>query len=186
MQYRILIGGIGIALLATGCIGPSGATPAEKRLFVDRMARETLQALYEQHPEAKQKVENGVGYGAFSDFGYALVTGGSSHGYGVVVNNQTGARTYMKMLEASYGVGIGVKEFRTAIVFDDEKVLDDFVKVGLAAGAEGDASTATTGGSQVRSLAKGMEVYHITDKGFFLRAALHAAKYYPDKKLNAK
>ena len=83
MRYRILIGAVGVALLSSGCMAPRGGNPAEKRMFVDRMERETLSSVYEKHPEARRKIENAAGYGVFSDFGYALVTGGSTHGYGV-------------------------------------------------------------------------------------------------------
>lgn len=190
MQYRIIIGALGATLLTSGCMAPKGSTPGEKRMFVDRMARETLHSVYEKHPDAQQKVEHAAGYGVFSDFGYALVTGGSSHGYGVVVNNDSGARTYMRMIEGSEGIGIGVKEFRTVFVFHDHKTLDTFVTKGLEVGVEGEASAAagdeSGGGAAAGSLNKGVEVYHITTKGFFVRAAAHAAIYYKDKKLNAK
>ncbi len=186
MRYRNLIGAVGVALLTSGCMAPKGGTPGEKRLFVDRMAIETLRSVYEKHPDAQQKVENAAGYGVFSDFGYALVTGGSAHGYGVVVNNESGSRFYMRMIEGSYGIGLGVKEFRTVFVFHDHETLDDFVTKGLEVGVEGVASSATSESGDHDTLNKGMETYHITTKGFFIRAAAHAAIYSPDKKLNAK
>ncbi len=186
MKYRILMGAVGVALLTSGCMAPKGGTPGEKRLFVDRMATETLHSVYEKHPDAQQKVEHAAGYGVFSDFGYAMVTGGSAHGYGVVVNNDSGAKTYMKMIEGSYGIGLGVKEFRTVFVFHDNETLDKFVTKGLEVGVEGDASTATSETGGAATLTKGMETYHITEKGFFVRAAAHAAIYSPDKKLNAR
>lgn len=190
MKFKSLFGTVCVALLTSGCVSPRGGNPAEKRMFVDRMARETLNSVYEKHPDAKQKVEAAAGYGVFSDFGYALVTGGGAHGYGVVVHNDAGSRTYMRMIEGSEGIGIGAEDFRTVFVFHDHKTLDQFVKVGLEFGIEGEAVAATgdkaSGGGRAGTLNKGMEVYQITKKGFFIRAAAHAAKYYPDKKLNAK
>ncbi len=190
MHYRILIGAVGVALLTSGCMAPRGGTAAEKRLFVDRMARETLDSVYEKHPAAQQKVENAEGYGVFSDFGYALVFGGSAHGYGIVVDNKTGSKTYMRMIEGSEGIGIGAKEYRSVFVFHDRETLDRFVTKGLEFGVEGTAAVAagedTDGAGAVGSLNEGMEVHHITKKGFFVRAAAHAALYLPDKKLNAK
>lgn len=188
MRSGILLAATTLILVSTGCHAPKGKTVTEKRHFVDRMRREALAQLYKEKPEAQAKVENGAGYAVFSDFGYALVFGGSAHGYGVLVNNSDGSKTYMRMIEGSEGLGIGVKEFRKILVFNDQESYDSFVKQGLEFGTQAEATAKQDDGEGSSSggttLNRGVEVYTMTTKGFFVRLAVSGAIFYKDKELN--
>ena len=78
------------------------------------MAQQSLQQLYEAQPSARALVEHAAGYAVFSDMGVKILFGGSGKGQGVAVNNKTGQKTYMKMVELQAGLGFGVSKFPTS------------------------------------------------------------------------
>jgi len=171
-----------------GCAKPQGSTPEEKREFADQMAEKTLSQLYEKNPEAESLVTNAVGYGVFSDVNTQLLYFGTGNGYGVVTDNSDGAKTYMRMGEATAGLGVALKDFREVIIFNDEGAFNSFVTEGWNFGAQGDAAakyqdtgTATTGEVPLDSA---ILVYQITESGIALRANLSASKYWIDNDLN--
>ncbi len=46
-----------------------------------------------------------------------LIFASAGGGYGVVVDNSTGNRTYMKMALGGIGLGLGVKDCRQVLIF---------------------------------------------------------------------
>ena len=73
------------------------------------METETLDRLYKEEPETKEKIKNASGYGVFANANVDLILASDGGGYGVVVDNSTGQRTYMKMGLGGVGLGLGVK-----------------------------------------------------------------------------
>jgi len=49
---------------------------------------------------------------------------GTGNGYGVVVDNSDGHKTYMKMGEGGFGVAL--KDFREVIIFDEQSAYNTF------------------------------------------------------------
>ena len=94
--------------LLAGCAKPQGNTPQQNRDFVNEMADATLAQLYETNPETQSLIENAVGYGVFSDINTQLLYFGTGNGYGVVTDNSDGSKTYMRMGEASAGLGVAL------------------------------------------------------------------------------
>jgi hypothetical protein len=64
----------------------------------------------------------------------------SGRGYGVLKDNKTGQDTYMCVAALGGGVGLGVKDIRVVFVFNDAKVMQQFVEQGWQFGGKGDAS----------------------------------------------
>lgn len=171
-----------------GCAKPQGSTPEQKREFVNVMAADTLAELYERNPDAKSIIGNAFGYGVFSDVNTQLLYFGTGNGYGVVTDNSDGAKTYMRMGEASAGLGVALKDFREVIVFRDQNAFTNFVTEGWNVGAEGGAE-ATYEGSRTGSTGEipvnsAILVYQITESGISLRANMSASKYWIDNDLN--
>ena len=171
-----------------GCAKPQGNTPGEKREFALQMADNTLAELYEKNPETKSLVKNAVGYGVFSDVNTQLLYFGTGNGYGVVTDNSDGAKTYMRMGEATAGLGVALKDFREVIIFNDEGAFNSFVTEGWSFGAQGDAAAKyqnTGAGSTTEvPLDSAILVYQMTESGIALRANLSASKYWLDNDLN--
>jgi lipid-binding SYLF domain-containing protein len=175
-------------LFLVGCAKPQGNTPQQKREFVNEMADATLAELYENNPAVESLVQNAVGYGVFSDINTQLLYFGTGNGYGVVTNNADGFKTYMRMGEASAGLGVALTDFREVIIFNDQSVYNDFVTEGWSFGAQGEAAAKYQGTGGAASgevpLDSAVLVYQITESGIALRANFSASKYWLDGDLN--
>lgn len=171
-----------------GCAKPQGNTPEQKREFVLNMADDTLAELYSKNPESQSLVQNAVGYGVFSDINTQLLYFGTGNGYGVVTNNSNGVKTYMRMGEASAGLGVALTNFREVIIFNDQSAFINFVTQGWSFGAEGDAAAKYQGSGAASTgqvpLDSAVLVYQITESGIALRANFSASKYWLDSDLN--
>jgi lipid-binding SYLF domain-containing protein len=188
MHYRMLIALGTIMVAGSGCMAPRGGSVVEKRQYVNRMRKEALSKLYAKKPEARQRVDNAVGYGVFAELATSTGIGGGGSGYGVVVNNETGLKSYMRMIQVSGGLGIGLKHFRVIFLFHTRDALNKFVKEGWEVGTEAQAAALLdhkgAGSDATGTFTKGVSVYQLTADGLYIRAALHAKKFFPDTKLN--
>jgi lipid-binding SYLF domain-containing protein len=164
------------------------ATKEESQAEVRKAAQQALAALYKAQPSARKAVESAAGYAAFSNFGMKILVAGGGSGEGIAVNNKTKATTYMKMAEVQAGLGFGVKKFQVIWVFETEKALNDFINSGwefggqaTAAAKSGDKGSAYQGAV---SVAPGVWLYQLTDKGLALELTAKGTKYYKDSDLN--
>ncbi|MFH1717318.1 MAG: hypothetical protein ABIF19_08215, partial [Planctomycetota bacterium] len=169
---------LSVAVIAVigGC-GPRGKlTVAEKRQAVMDMEKETLDRLYREAPETKEKIKNAAGYGTFSNANVNLILASAGGGYGVVVDNATGKRTYMKMALGGVGLGLGVKDYRVVMIYKDKATLDKFVESGWDVGAHADAAAKAgdSGGelSAEGDIRSGIEVFSMTESGLALQATI--------------
>jgi hypothetical protein len=104
-------------IFLVSCATPKGVTKQDQRSYALKMKDETLADLYRTKPETKDMIKKAAGYGVFSNIGgylFFLSTGG---GYGVVVDNTTGRKTYMKMAQ----VGAGVSRISELFLFSRTK-----------------------------------------------------------------
>jgi hypothetical protein len=107
--HRFLIGSRFVVaslfcLLAVGTFAEDEKDKEKEKTEVRQMAQETLARLYKAQPSAQAAVQKGYGYAVFANKGVKILFGGSGHGEGVAVNNQTKAETFMKMLEVQAGL----------------------------------------------------------------------------------
>ena len=172
-----------------GCAKAKGTTAAEKRNYTLDMREDTLKKLYQEKPEARDKVLKASGYGVFSNVGMNFFVLASGNGFGVVHDNGTQREVYMKMREIGLGIGIGGKEFYAVILLNSPEALKAFVSEGWEWGADADAASKTGEGkggaaTATGNLQKDMEVYLMTGAGFALQATASGTKYWPDEELN--
>jgi lipid-binding SYLF domain-containing protein len=172
----------------SGC-GPSGKlSVGERHRIIGDMESETLARLYSEHPDTKNRVKKAAGYGVFSNANINLfvISGGS--GYGVVVNNSTGRRTYMKMALGGIGLGLGVKDYRQVLIFNSKDLLAKFIESGWEFGGHADAAAkAGQAGGEVSgtgAIGADIEAYSMTESGLALQATIAGTKYWKDKNLN--
>jgi len=152
------------------------------------MKQEALAKLYAQKPETKSMIKKAAGYGVFSNIGtYVFLLAGGS-GYGVVVDNSTGKKTYMKMRSVGVGLGMGVKDFRAVFIFRNKDVLNQFVEKGWQFGGQADAAAksgekggAASGEAYVET---DIIIYELTEAGVALQATVAGTKFWKDKELN--
>jgi len=188
---------IGAAVIGIGVVAGLGAahlvlaeegTKAEKQAAIRKEAQATLTKLYDLHPGAKSAIENSAGYAEFDNFAMHLLLLSTGHGKGIAVDNRSKKETFMKMISAGTGLGIGAKDFRLVFVFETPQALDRFVNSGwdADANAEAIAKTNSKGGTYegAISASPGVWVYQLTEKGLSLDATLAGTKYYKDDDLN--
>jgi len=176
------------ATLLVGCGPKKSLTLEERRQVVADMETETLQRLYKEAPDTQAKIQNAPGYGVFSNANVNLLIASAGGGYGVVVDNATKQRTYMKMALGGVGLGLGAKDYRVVMIFKDKATMDKFVEKGWDAGAHADAAAkAGDKGAEASAegdIRSGIEVFSMTESGLALQATIAGTKYWKDKSLN--
>jgi lipid-binding SYLF domain-containing protein len=174
--------------LVSGCGPSSKLSVGERHRIISDMESETLARLYSEHPDTKLRVKLAAGYGVFSNANMNLIFVSGGTGYGVVVNNSTGKRTYMKMALGGVGLGLGVKDYRQVLIFNSKDMLKKFVGSGWEFGGHADAAAKAgeSGGELSESGAIGEDVraYSMTESGLTLQATVAGTKYWQDSDLN--
>jgi lipid-binding SYLF domain-containing protein len=123
-----------------GLFGPKGDSPDEQKVTVRQQRDEMLQTLYSSKPEMKARLKKAAGYATFNQKDVNLFLLASGTGYGVLVDHKTGKETFMRMASLGGGVGMGVKDLRVVFVFNDPKVMRQFVESGWQFGGKADAA----------------------------------------------
>ena len=184
-----------IVMLA-GC-SAQGDTASQQRASIQKMRNETLNKLYTLQPEARSDIQHAKGYAVFANNSSKILLFGFGSGYGVVRDKATGKDTYMKMAQGGAGLGMGIKQQRTVLVFHDKAALETFIRQGYMVGADANAAAkyddkgiapiaASTSGvaSDTASLPSKVNVYDLTEKGLAAQAMINGYKYWPDAALN--
>ncbi len=177
-----------LSILVSGCSGPKGVTTSDKKSYVNEMVDKTLNELYLEYPQTKEKIQKSAGYGVFSNVNINVILLSAGNGFGAVIDNQTQQKTYMKMAMAGVGLGAGVKDFRAVIIFKNKETLNSFIDKGWEFGGHADAAiqaddkgaSANTAGD----INPDMEIYQFTKNGIALQATLAGTKYWKDNELN--
>ena len=189
MRPKILYATVALILLAAG-LSSAKDSPDQKREKTRKMAAQTLQDLYKLQPAAQAGIQKAAGYAVFDNMNVNLLVMSTAHGGGVAVNSSSKEETFMKMVSAGVGLGMGAKDYRVVFVFEDDKALGQFINSGWAADAQTDAAakTKTSGAafSGAVQAAPGVWVYQITKKGLALQLTLQGTKYSKDDDLNKK
>ena len=189
MKFKVFASVLAVMLLAVG-VASAGDSPDKKRDKTRKMAAKTLKELYKLEPTAQAAVQKSAGYAVFNNMGTNLFLLSTARGAGIAVNSQTKKETFMKMISAGAGLGIGVKDYRVVFVFENDDALSHFLDSGWSGSAQTDAAAkagekgaAYSGAVEV---APGVWVYQITKNGVALQLTLQGTKYYKDDDLNKK
>ena len=152
------------------------------------MAAEVLKDLYKMQPASKTAIEKAAGYAVFDNMGVNVLLLSTARGSGLAVNNKSKQETFMKMISAGGGLGMGVKDYDVVLVFETEKALTEFLNSGWSGSGQADAAAKAgdKGGaySGAMEVAPGVWVYQITKNGLALQLTLQGTKYYKDDDLN--
>ena len=149
----------------------------KKRSKIDARSSKVLDKVLADSANAKELYDKAMGYAVFDNTKVALgVSGGG--GSGVAVNKSTGERTYMKMGTAGVGFGIGAKKYQVIMLFENEKVFENFVENGWQADAQAGAAAGTKGAAAKTTFHDGMAVFVKTKKGLMASADVSGTKYW--------
>jgi lipid-binding SYLF domain-containing protein len=180
-----------LALTMLSAVAYSAEDDNEKKREKSRkMAAETLQDLYKAEPTAQAAIQKSAGYAVFNNMGANLLLVSTARGAGVAVNTKSKQETFMKMVSAGGGLGVGVKDYRVIFVFENDKALAQFLDSGWSGSAQTDAAAKAGKSGAAHSgaveAAPGVWVYQITKNGLALQLTLQGTKYYKDDDLNKK
>ncbi|BBV62097.1 lipid-binding SYLF domain-containing protein [Klebsiella quasipneumoniae] len=186
-----------VAMTALAGCSAQGDTASQQRASIQKMRNETLNKLYTVQPEARSDIQHAKGYAVFANNSSKILLFGFGSGYGVVRDKATGKDTYMKMAQGGAGLGMGIKQQRTVLVFHDKAALETFIRQGYMVGADANAAAkyddkgiapiaASANGvaKDTSSLPSKVNVYEITDKGLAAQSMVNGYKYWPDDELN--
>ena len=190
-----------LALALSGCASaPPAASPpgdagkvasaevGKKRDQRRKLRDETLEKLYADKPEVRDEIAKAEGYAVFDGTQMNLVLYVGASGQGILVDNKSGAETFMVMKRAGTGPGVGYKDYRQIMVFKSRALIDQFRTVGADVSASADATLKVGGkGSTLDgsvSFNPQLSVYMITDRGLLLQANWGGVAFYPDSELN--
>jgi lipid-binding SYLF domain-containing protein len=186
MKFKIFALSMSV-ILAAG-LASAGDTPDQKKDKTRKMAAQTLQDLYKLEPTAQAAIQKAAGYAVFNNLGTNLLLLSTARGAGIAVNSGSKQETFMKMVSAGAGLGVGVKDYRVVFIFENEKALATFLDSGWSGSAQtdaaakaGDKGAAYSGAVEV---SPGVWVYQITKNGVALQLTLQGTKYYKDDDLN--
>src|SRR6201988_1589811 len=129
MRVRTIVAVI-VLILLTGCLATAKDSPDKKRDKTRKMAASTLEDLYKLQPTSKELIQNSAGYAVFNNMGTNLLLLSTARGAGIAVNSKTKQETFMKMISAGAGLGLGVKDYRVIFVFENDKALSQFLDSG--------------------------------------------------------
>ena len=188
MRFKVIACMLAVALLSAVAYG--GDDNEKKREKSRKMAAQTLQDLYKMEATAQTAVQKSAGYAVFNNMGTNLLLLSTARGSGIAVNTQSKQETFMKMISAGAGLGVGVKDYRVIIVFENDKALAQFLDSGWSGSAQTDAAAKAGKSGAAYSgaveIAPGVWVYQITKNGLALQLTLQGTKYYKDDDLNKK
>ena len=187
MKFKIIASSLAVILLAVSA-ARAGDSPDEKRDKTRKMAAQTLKDLYEMQPKAQEEIQKSAGYAVFNNMGTNLLLLSTARGSGIALNAKTKQETFMKMISAGAGLGLGVKDYRVIFVFETDKAFKEFLDSGWSGSAQADAAAKAGDKGSAESgaleVAPDVWVYQITKNGLALQATLQGTKYYKDDDLN--
>ncbi len=177
-----------LALIATAAWAFWEKSPEQERAEIDQMKAQTLNDLYRLRPESKTLLKEAAGFAVFSTKGAKILVAGSTSGKGVLVENESGRKVYMKMLQINVGLGYGLQNARLVFVFQDRRAMEGFATQGWDFSGKADAEAAAQGqgggAAGAVSLMPGVLVYQFTDTGLAASITLGGTKFWAEKKWN--
>ena len=127
MRLKMIACVLAVALMSA--IGSRADDNAEKKEKSRKMAAQTLQDLYKLDPPAQAAIQKSAGYAIFSNTGVNLLLS-TARGSGIATNYKTKQETFMKMVSAGAGLGVGVKDYRVIFVFGNDEAFTKFLDSG--------------------------------------------------------
>jgi lipid-binding SYLF domain-containing protein len=157
-------------------------SPEEKRTFLAELEQQTLTELVDKHPEAQAEIDRAVGHAVFSNTTTKVPIVGAGEGIGVVVDKNTGERTYLKVGRLDVGGGLGVRKYRLIVVFFEEAPLKKLAsgKLELGAGVEAGAGSGDVGtgaGGIGGSRKEGYALYQLSEAGVSATFTVRVIRY---------
>lgn len=170
-------------LLTVFLFGCATLAPDEreaKKAELDAMEGATLKTLIDANPQARDVLDQSVGYMVIDLKVTKIPVFGAGKGYAVVVDRRTGNRSYLEVSRFEIGGGLGAQAFKIIVVFTDPKLLAK-AEGGAwhyEAGAELAAGSSSSEGSAHKQ-PKGFQAYRIAESGAAATVTVRIARAKP-------
>lgn len=179
---------LALLLVSTAATATTATKNDDARAKVRAQSSQVLTRLYAAQPGARDAIATSHGYATFSRWGLTLGAVGGSIGKGLAVAEPSKKEIFMRFVEGSAGIGLGIKKYDLIFVFENDKAFANFVDKGWQGGAQATAAAKSkSGGSAIEGAAAvspGIWVYQVTDKGLAAEIGIKGTKYYKDTSLN--
>jgi lipid-binding SYLF domain-containing protein len=186
-KTTVLVTLLTLSIVIAGCSPGKELTTPEKKDTINKMADETLQRLYAEKESTRDEIKNAAGYACFSNAKVTIILASGGGGYGVVVDNETGKKTYMQMGSGGIGVGLGAKDYRQVMIFNTPDAMNKFILSGWVFGGQADVAAQANdkGGAASAEGAIGqVKIYSLTESGLAVQASATGTKYSQYDELN--
>ncbi len=169
-----------LTLLLFGCATLSPDERAAKKTELDAMEGATLETLIDATPQAREALDQSVGYMVIDLKVTKIPVFGAGRGYAVVVDRRTDTRSYLEVSRFEIGGGLGAQAFKVIVVFTDPRLLEKAAGgawhyeagADLAAGASGTEEAA-------HRSSKGFQAYRIAESGAAATVTVRIARAKP-------
>jgi len=154
-----------VLFLVEACTSIPVDQRADKRTQLDKEADQTIADMLEQDPGIQQELEEAAGYfvSRVSAANLAIVGGGQ--GMGVLVDRQSGDRTYMNVKRFDLGAGLGVRYYRVLLIVDDQDKLEAIRDGWTFRGVASDVAAGTAGSEATSQAGQGFSVHIQSELG---------------------
>ena len=178
------VGALALLVLGPGCASMNEGRKAARIDRIDALTATTLAELRETDEDFADDIERAPGYfaGRGSVTKLPLIEWGS--GEGVVVDRETGERSYIKITRGGTGYGYGYRAVRFVAVFRDREALEDAFDGAWQFSAGGEASAGSQSADASSSdVVKRYRAFLIADQGASATATVRVTKYKPFAKV---
>jgi len=174
-----------VALMTVGCAGGLVGSKEKKLAYFNSLEQDTLARLVKQHPKTEQELSESVGYLVAEKDVVKVPMFGAGGGAGVVLDKETGKRSYLRIPELQFGAGWGGRVEKIVLIFNDVRKLRDLADGKWHAGMEAEAAAKVGdvglagSGNTTELLKKGFSTYVLTDAGASATATVSMIRAQP-------
>jgi hypothetical protein len=168
-----------VFVLCLALLGACTSIPVEqrkdRRSEINREAEETIALLIQKDPEFAEALERSAGYFTFRISSTTVAVVGGAKGIGVLVDKQTGDRTYMNISRIDLGAGLGVRSFRILLLAEDADALERTRNKKYFRGLINEMTVGEAGGTG-QYIKGGLRNFVISDRGASVGVTARLAK----------
>jgi lipid-binding SYLF domain-containing protein len=174
-----------LLMTITACAGGLVGSHDEKRAYFESLEKDTLAQLAKEQPKTEQELAQSVGYAVIEKKVVKVPMIGGGGGAGVVVEKASGKRSYLRVPQLQFGLGLGGRSEKVILIFQDIEKLRDLADGIWKAGVEAEAAAkagdiGAAGGGGTGDLGKtGFTTYVLTDAGVSVTATIGLLRAQP-------
>ena len=166
MKFRDLFAlFLAVAILLPACTSIPVEQRPDKRAELSRIGEEIVARAVEEEPGLQHALDLSAGYFAAEISAANVAVLGGGQGIGVLVDQQSGERTFLNVKRIDLGAGLGVYYYRVLILVQDRKVLERIRRGTWFHGVGADVATGKAGAADVRASSTGYTIHLLTDSG---------------------